>query len=43
MEKLYMGAAYYPEIYGKDLPTFDEDVAIMKKGGFNVMRIAEFS
>ena len=43
MEKLYMGAAFYPEVYGKDLPTFEKDVEMMKKGGFNVMRVAEFS
>ena len=43
MEKLYMGSAFYPEIYGKDLPTFEQDVAMMKKGGFNAVRIAEFS
>ncbi len=43
MEKLYMGAAFYPEVYGKDLPTLEQDIAIMKQGGFNVMRIAEFS
>jgi len=43
VEKLYMGAAFYPEVYGKDLPTLEEDIAVMKQGGFNVMRIAEFS
>jgi beta-galactosidase GanA len=43
MQKLYMGAAFYPEVYGKDLPTLAEDIALMKRGGFNVMRIAEFS
>ena len=43
MEKLYLGAAFYPEVYGKDLPTLAEDIRLMKEGGFNVMRIAEFS
>ncbi|MBQ3880133.1 MAG: beta-galactosidase [Oscillospiraceae bacterium] len=43
MKKLYLGAAYYPEVFGKDLPTLDEDIRYMKEGGFNVMRIAEFS
>ena len=43
MEKLYLGAAFYPEVYGNDLPTLEEDIRVMKKGGFNVMRIAEFS
>ena len=43
MKKLYLGAAYYPEVYGKDLPTLSEDIRWMKEGGFNVMRIAEFS
>ena len=43
MKKLYLGAAFYPEIYGKDLPTMEQDIRMMKKGGFNLMRIAEFS
>lgn len=43
MEKMYLGAAFYPEVYGKDLPTMEEDIRWMKEGGFNVMRIAEFS
>lgn len=43
MEKMYLGAAFYPEVYGKDLPTLEEDIRLMKAGGFNVMRIAEFS
>ena len=43
MKKLYMGAAFYPEVYGKDLPTLSEDIALMKEGGFNVVRVAEFS
>lgn len=43
MEKLYMGSAFYPEIYGKDLPTLERDIEMMKKGGFNAVRIAEFS
>ena len=43
MKKTYLGAAFYPEVYGKDLPTLKQDIEFMKKGGFNVMRIAEFS
>ena len=43
MGKLYLGAAFYPEIYGPDLPTLEQDILYMKKGGFNVMRMAEFS
>jgi beta-galactosidase len=37
----YFGAAYYPEDWSVDL--IDEDVALMKKAGMNVMRIAEFA
>ena len=43
MKNLYLGAAFYPEVYGKKLPTLEQDIQYMKKGGFNVMRIAEFS
>ncbi len=43
MKNLYMGSAFYPEVYGKDLPTLEQDIAVMKQGGFNVVRVAEFS
>ncbi len=35
-KNLYMGSAFYPEVYGKDLPTLEQDIAVMKQGGFNV-------
>jgi beta-galactosidase GanA len=37
----YFGAAYYPEAW--PLEQVDEDIALMKKAGMNVMRIAEFA
>ena len=43
MSRMYLGAAIYPEIYGRDLPTLAQDIEYMKRGGFNVMRIGEFS
>ena len=40
-EKIYLGAAYYPEDWPET--QIDEDIAIMKEMGFNSMRIAEFA
>ncbi|NLE67501.1 MAG: beta-galactosidase [Lentisphaerae bacterium] len=37
----YFGAAYYPEAW--PLEQVDEDIALMKKAGMNVMRVAEFA
>ncbi len=37
----YLGAAYYPEDW--PLEQIDEDIALMKEAGCNVMRIAEFA
>lgn len=37
----YIGAAYYPEDW--PLEQIDEDVALMKEAGMNVMRVAEFA
>ncbi len=37
----YFGAAYYPEVW--PLEQVDADIALMKKAGMNVMRIAEFA
>jgi len=37
----YLGAAYYPEDW--PLEQIDEDIALMKQAGMNVMRIAEFA
>jgi beta-galactosidase len=40
-EKLYYGAAYYPEAW--DFATVDEDIRYMKAVHMNVMRMGEFS
>ncbi len=37
----YLGAAYYPEDW--PLEQIDEDIALMKKAGMNVMRVGEFA
>ena len=37
----YLGAAYYPEDW--PLEQIDDDIALMKQAGMNVMRIAEFA
>jgi len=37
----YLGAAYYPEDW--PLEQIDEDIALMKQAGMNVMRIGEFA
>ena len=40
-EKLYYGAAYYPEAW--DFETVEEDIRLMKKANINVVRMSEFS
>ena len=40
-EAPYLGAAYYPEDW--PLEQIDEDIALMKQAGMNVMRIGEFA
>ena len=37
----YLGAAYYPEDW--PLSQVDEDIALMKQAGMNVMRMGEFA
>ena len=37
----YLGAAYYPEVW--PLEQIDDDIALMKSAGMNVMRVAEFA
>lgn len=37
----YLGAAYYPEDW--PLEQIDEDIALMKEAGMNVMRVGEFA
>ena len=41
MSRILLGANYYPEAWDDDL--LDWDIQKMKEGGFNVVRIAEFS
>lgn len=41
MDKLYLGANYYPEDW--DESCIDEDIVKMKECGFNVARIGEFA
>ncbi|MDQ0229579.1 beta-galactosidase [Metabacillus malikii] len=41
MNKLYHGAAYYPELWDRD--TIEEDIIYMKKAGINVVRMGEFA
>lgn len=40
-EKLYHGAAYYPELW--DEKVIDEDIRLMKQTGINVVRMGEFA
>jgi beta-galactosidase GanA len=40
-QKLYFGAAYYPEHWMED--HWAEDIRLMKEAGMNVVRIAEFA
>ena len=37
----YVGAAYYPEVFGREL--YAEDIRLMKEAGVNCVRIAEFA
>lgn len=39
--KLYHGAAWYPELWNKDV--LEQDIKLMKKTGINVVRIGEFA
>ena len=41
MEKLYIGAAYYPELWDKS--EIDRDIKLMKEYGMNCMRVGEFA
>ncbi len=41
MQKIYLGANYYPEDWDETL--IDSDIVKMKECGFNVVRIAEFA
>ncbi|MGB4217481.1 MAG: beta-galactosidase, partial [Bacillota bacterium] len=41
MRKPYYGAAYYPEDW--PLEQIDQDIALMKDAGLNVMRVGEFA
>jgi len=38
---MYIGADYYPEHWSRD--RWDTDAKLMKKAGFNIVRLAEFS
>lgn len=40
-DKLYYGAAYYPELW--DASAIDKEIPLMKQAGINVVRIAEFA
>ena len=39
--KLYLGAAYYPELWEED--EIEKDIARMKEAGLNCVRVAEFA
>lgn len=39
--KLYYSAAFYPELWNRDV--FEEDIRYMKKTGINAVRMAEFA
>ena len=41
MDKVYVGAAYYPELW--DLSEVDKDIERMHAAGVNVARIGEFA
>ena len=41
MNKFYIGAAYYPELWDKS--EIDKDIKLMKEYGMNCMRIGEFA
>lgn len=39
--KLYHGVSWYPELWGREI--WEQDVAMMKKAGINVVRMGEFA
>ena len=41
MSKLYLGAAYYPELWEED--EIEKDIARMKEAGLNCVRVGEFA
>ena len=41
MKKIYVGAAYYPEMWEES--EVDRDIVRMKEAGVNVVRVAEFA
>ena len=41
MKKIYLGAAYYPELWSEE--ELEKDIARMKETGVNCMRIGEFA
>lgn len=41
INKLYYGAAFYPELW--DEKTIDRDIVLMKEAGINVVRMGEFA
>ena len=41
MEKVYVGAAYYPELW--PLSEVDKDIERMKAAGVNCVRMGEFA
>lgn len=40
LQKLYHGAAFYPELWDQEI--IEEDIQLMKEVGINVVRIGEF-
>lgn len=40
-EKLYYGASWYPELWSRDV--LEQDIALMRETGINVVRIGEFA
>jgi beta-galactosidase GanA len=42
-KRLYLGAAYYPEVWHFSDEIIAEDITYLKKGGFNLVRMAEFA
>ena len=41
MDKVYLGAAYYPELWDED--ELEKDIARCKEVGVNCLRIGEFA
>ena len=41
MNKLYLGAAYYPELWEEE--EIEKDIARIKEAGLNCVRVAEFA